>query len=286
TELGYDFINVIPPMKAPEVVRNSPLPWQQGAWGQEGWVEVDRHTLRHVRYPNVFGVGDIAGVPKGKTAASVKWQVPVAVEHLLADIAGSESSARYDGYTSCPLITRLGRAMLIEFDYQNNLKPSFPGVITPLEELWTSWVMKTMALKPTYISMLRGRARVAEESVMKELDPMILLAVFLEMLGPLLWLLLAVVVLGTAAFVALLMRERRIAAGRLVRAQLAGLLGGVLALVLMAWVSSSGFTDAAGPIDWILIALVYVLGMLGTMVLVYTLAGWVRLLRGEDAAAR
>lgn len=158
TELGYDFINVIPPMKAPDVVRNSPLPWQQGAWGNEGWMEVDKHTLRHVRYPNVFGVGDIAGVPKGKTAASVKWQVPVAVEHLLADIAGTESTARYDGYTSCPLITRLGRAMLIEFDYQNNLTPSFPGVIAPLEELWTSWVVKTMGLKPTYISMLRGRA--------------------------------------------------------------------------------------------------------------------------------
>lgn len=158
TELGYDFINVIPPMKAPDVVRNSPLPWQQGAWGKEGWMEVDKHTLRHVRYPNVFGVGDIAGVPKGKTAASVKWQVPVAVEHLLADIAGTESTARYDGYTSCPLITRLGRAMLIEFDYQNNLTPSFPGVIAPLEELWTSWVVKTMGLKPTYISMLRGHA--------------------------------------------------------------------------------------------------------------------------------
>ncbi|WP_051587527.1 FAD/NAD(P)-binding oxidoreductase [Pseudomonas sp. RL] len=158
TEMGYDFINVIPPMKAPDVVRNSPLPWQQGAWGNEGWLEVDKHTLRHVRYPNVFGVGDIAGVPKGKTAASVKWQVPVAVEHLLADIAGTESTARYDGYTSCPLITRLGRAMLIEFDYQNNLTPSFPGVIAPLEELWTSWVVKTMGLKPTYISMLRGHA--------------------------------------------------------------------------------------------------------------------------------
>ncbi|KHL70724.1 NAD(FAD)-dependent [Pseudomonas flexibilis] len=158
TEMGYDFINVVPPMKAPDVVRNSPLPWQQGAWGNEGWLEVDKHTLRHVRYPNVFGVGDIAGVPKGKTAASVKWQVPVAVERLLADIAGTESTARYDGYTSCPLITRLGRAMLIEFDYQNNLTPSFPGVIAPLEELWTSWVVKTMGLKPTYISMLRGHA--------------------------------------------------------------------------------------------------------------------------------
>ena len=56
------------------------------------------------------------------------------------------------------MITRLGQAMLIEFDYKNNLIMSFPGVIAPLEELWISWVMKTMALKPTYISMLRGRA--------------------------------------------------------------------------------------------------------------------------------
>lgn len=119
---------------------------------------------------------------------------------------------------------------------------------------------------------------------MKELDPMILLAVFLEMLGPLLWLLLAMVLLGTAAFVALLVRERGIAASRLVRAQLVGLVGGVLALALMATVSSSGFTDAAGPIDWILIVLVYGLGMLGTMVLVYTVAGWTRLLRRQGAA--
>lgn len=157
-EQPYDFINVIPPMRAPDAVRTSPLPWREGPWAAEGWLDVDRGNLRHKRYPNVFGVGDIAGVPKGKTAASVKWQVPVAVDHLVASIAGTESREVYTGYTSCPLITRLGRAMLVEFDYQNNLTPSFPGVIAPLEELWVSWVMKTMALKPTYISMLRGRA--------------------------------------------------------------------------------------------------------------------------------
>lgn len=157
-EQGYDFINVIPPMRAPEAVRNSPLRWQEGPWAADGWMEVDRNTLRHKRYPNVFGVGDVAGVPKGKTAASVKWQVPVAVDHLLADMNGTTSKLSYNGYTSCPLITRLGQAMLIEFDYKDNLTPSFPGVIAPLEELWISWVMKTMALKPTYISMLRGRA--------------------------------------------------------------------------------------------------------------------------------
>ncbi len=157
-EQGYDFIHVIPPMRAPEPIRNSALRWQTGPWADEGWMEVDKGTLRHARFHNVFGLGDIAGVPKGKTAASVKWQVPVAVDHLVAEIAGRTSQALYTGYTSCPMITRLGRAMLVEFDYQNNLVPSFPGVVAPLEELWVSWVMKTMALKPTYISMLRGRA--------------------------------------------------------------------------------------------------------------------------------
>lgn len=157
-ELQYDFINVIPPMRAPDAVRNSPLACQEGIWAKDGWVEVHKENLRHKRYPNIFAVGDSAGVPKGKTAASVKWQVPVALDHLVAAIEGKESASVYNGYTSCPLITRLGQAMLVEFDYKDNLVPSFPGIIAPLEELWISWVMKTMALKPTYISMLRGRA--------------------------------------------------------------------------------------------------------------------------------
>lgn len=158
TQVRYDFINVVPPMRAPDAVRNSPLRWQSGPFAADGWMEVEKSNLRHKRYPNVFAVGDVAGVPKGKTAASVKWQVPVVVDHLVAAIQGGESKLVYDGYTSCPLITRLGQAMLVEFDYDNNLVPSFPGVIAPLEELWVTWVMKTMALKPTYISMLRGRA--------------------------------------------------------------------------------------------------------------------------------
>ncbi|MER1968304.1 FAD/NAD(P)-binding oxidoreductase [Castellaniella sp. GW247-6E4] len=155
-ELGYDFIHVIPPMRAPDLIRHSPLAWREGPFVADGWMEVDPKTLRHKRHPEIFGVGDVAGVPKGKTAASVKWQSPVVVDHLIASLQGRDSDLIYNGYTSCPLITRLGRAMLVEFDYQNNLTPSFPGVVAPLEELWVSWVMKTMALKPTYISMLHG----------------------------------------------------------------------------------------------------------------------------------
>jgi sulfide:quinone oxidoreductase len=156
-EIPFDFTNIIPPMRAPEVVRQSGLSWAD-RWVDQGWVEVDQHTLRHRRYPEVFAAGDVAGVPKGKTAASVKWQVPVVEEQLVAQIAGDTTDAAYNGYTSCPLITRVGRAMLIEFDYKNHLVPSFPGVIAPLEELWISWLMKEVALKATYNAMLRGKA--------------------------------------------------------------------------------------------------------------------------------
>ena len=156
-EIGYDYLHVIPPQRAPDVVRNSGLSWAD-KWVDQGWVEVDPQTLRHRRFDNIFALGDVAGVPKGKTAASVKWQVPVVEEQLVATIEERDSDAVYNGYTSCPLITRIGRAMLIEFDYKNNLTPSFPGIIAPLEELWISWLMKELALKPTYNAMLRGEA--------------------------------------------------------------------------------------------------------------------------------
>ncbi|MGP9790038.1 NAD(P)/FAD-dependent oxidoreductase [Roseinatronobacter sp. NSM] len=154
---AYDFINVIPPQRAPQVVRESGLSWGD-KWTDQGWIEVDPHSLRHRRYPNVFGIGDINGVPKGKTAASVKWHQPVVEDHLVSELAGREGTKFFDGYTSCPMITRIGRAMLIEFDYNDRLVPSFPGVIAPLEELWISWLMKEVALKATYNAMLRGRA--------------------------------------------------------------------------------------------------------------------------------
>ncbi len=155
--LDYDYIHVIPPQRAPEVIRQSGLSWVD-KWTDQGWVECDKATLRHLRYDTIWTLGDVAGVPKGKTAASVKWQVPVVEDGLIAAIEGREATETYNGYTSCPMITRVGRAMLVEFDYNNNLVPSFPGIIAPLEELWISWLMKEVALKATYNAMLRGRA--------------------------------------------------------------------------------------------------------------------------------
>ncbi|WFE69363.1 FAD/NAD(P)-binding oxidoreductase [Thiomicrospira sp. R3] len=152
----YDLLHVVPPMRAPAVVRNSNLAWTEGNMAAGGWLAVDKDTLQHNTYPEVFGCGDVNGTPRGKTAATVKMSVPVVVENLLSVIDGKEPTATFDGYTSCPLLTRFGAAMLIEFDYNGNLTPTFP-MIDPKKESWMAWVMKDQMLKPAYQQMLRGR---------------------------------------------------------------------------------------------------------------------------------
>lgn len=154
-ESRYDFLHVVPPQRTPAPLRNSPLAWQTGPFAADGWVEADRSTLRHPRFPNVFTVGDATGVPRGKTAASVKKQTPVATDNLVDVIAGREPRASFNGYTSCPLITDIGRALLVEFDYEGRLIPSFPFV-DPLRESWFGWLVKDQLIHAVYDAMLGG----------------------------------------------------------------------------------------------------------------------------------
>jgi sulfide:quinone oxidoreductase len=154
--VDYDFLHVVPPMRAPDVVKQSDLAWKDGPFAPGGWLEVDKATLQHRRYPNVFGIGDINGTPRGKTAATVKKSAPVVAANLAALVAGRPPTATFDGYTSCPLIVREGSAMLIEFDYEGRLTPSLP-MIEPLQESYLAWLMKVRMLKPAYVAVLKGR---------------------------------------------------------------------------------------------------------------------------------
>jgi sulfide:quinone oxidoreductase len=152
----YDFLHVVPPMRAPDVVRRSELAWKDGPFAPGGWLEVDKATLQHRRFQNVFGIGDINGTPRGKTAATVKKSAPVVAHNLTRLIAGQPLDERFDGYTSCPLIVREGSAMLIEFDYDGKLTPSLP-MIEPLQESYLAWLMKVRMLKPAYVAVMKGR---------------------------------------------------------------------------------------------------------------------------------
>ena len=147
----YDFLHVTPPMGPPGFVAES------GLGNEDGWVDVDKHTLQHVRYPNVFSLGDASSLPTSKTGAAVRKEAPVLVENLLAAMDGQPLKGHYDGYTSCPLVTRYGRVMLAEFDYDGIPKETFP--FDQARERWSMWVLKTKVLPVMYWrGMLRGRA--------------------------------------------------------------------------------------------------------------------------------
>ncbi len=149
--IGYEMIHVTPPMAAPDVVRRSPLA------NDQGWCEADKHTLRHPRYPDVFALGDAAGLPTSKTGAAIRKQAPVLVHNLLAAISGRTADASYDGYTSCPVVTGYGRMVLAEFDYDSKPKESFP--FDQSKERYSMWLLKTQVLPRLYWhGMLRGRA--------------------------------------------------------------------------------------------------------------------------------
>lgn len=151
----YDFLHVVPPMTAGAALENSPLAFQPGE-NFKGWMKVGRETLQNTDYPNVWGIGDVMGMPSNKTAASVKMQAKVLEENFLASLQGKPLTAKHNGYTSCPLITGIGKAMLVEFGWDSKLLPSF-SFIDPKQESWTVWVMKERMLRPAYYAMLEGK---------------------------------------------------------------------------------------------------------------------------------
>lgn len=149
--MRYDMIHVTPPMSAPDFIKRSPLA------NAGGWVDVDKATLQHTRYANVWALGDASSLPTSKTGAAIRKQAPVLVANLLAAIAGQKGTATYDGYTSCPLVTGYGRLVLAEFDYDGKPAETFP--FDQSKERYSMYLLKKYALPQMYWhGMLRGHA--------------------------------------------------------------------------------------------------------------------------------
>src|ERR1700687_5164434 len=148
-EKRFDMIHVVPPQTGLDVVSASPLA------NAAGWIEVDPANLRHVRYPNIFALGDAASTTNAKTAAAVRIQAPIVVANLLAAMKGEPLPKAYDGYGSCPLTVAYGKIVLAEFAYGGKVTPSFP--LDPRVPRRSMWLLKTKLLPWLYWShMFKG----------------------------------------------------------------------------------------------------------------------------------
>jgi len=147
--IPFDLLHVSPPQSPHDEIKASPLA------NAAGWVEVNQNTLQHVRYSNVYSLGDVCSTPNSKTAAAVRKQAPVVVSEILSAIAGKLVPGAYDGYASCPLTTAIGKTILAEFCYGGKVTPTLP--LTPSKERWIGWWIKLTGLPMMYWHyMLKG----------------------------------------------------------------------------------------------------------------------------------
>ncbi len=155
-EIEFNMLHATPPQSAPDFLKkNAKLVLPNGP--HVGFVDVDKHSLQHNTYKNIFSLGDSAALPTAKTGAAVRKQAPVLVANMKDLMAGNNLSASYDGYSSCPLVTGYNSLVLAEFLYENKYKPTFP--INQAKERYDMFLLKRYILPILYWQfMLRGKA--------------------------------------------------------------------------------------------------------------------------------
>lgn len=147
----FDMIHVTPPQSAPAFISQSPLA------DKKGWLDVDKYSLRHKTYTNVFGLGDATNTPNAKTGAAIRKQAPVLVDNLLKTMNQETPVTTYNGYGSCPLVTGYGKLVLAEFDYEGKPAETFP--FDQSQERYSMYFLKKKVLPWLYWNkILKGKA--------------------------------------------------------------------------------------------------------------------------------
>jgi len=150
-KINYDFIHIVPPMAATDAVANSKLAIADGHY--KGWLYVDRDTLLHNVYKNVFGIGDICGIPLGKTIPTLTHQAVTLEANLLSLIANEKVKNNFNGYSVCPIKVAYESVILAEFDYEGIVRSSYAK-----RSSYKWWLFDLRKTKSEYwSSTLKGR---------------------------------------------------------------------------------------------------------------------------------
>ncbi|MFB6185010.1 MAG: NAD(P)/FAD-dependent oxidoreductase [Haloarculaceae archaeon] len=110
TELDYDLLVAIPPHAGSDLVTEAGL-------GDDGWVDVDRHTLEATAAEDVYAVGDVADVPTSKAGSVAHYQAGTVADRIAARVRGQVPTATYDGKTICFIESGMDEATFVEFAY-------------------------------------------------------------------------------------------------------------------------------------------------------------------------
>ncbi|XP_004932579.1 sulfide:quinone oxidoreductase, mitochondrial isoform X1 [Bombyx mori] len=165
TTMQYNMLHVTPPMKTPDFLQRS-----SDIVDPNGYLTVNKYTLQHDKYPNVYGIGDCTNTPNSKTAAAIAKQCYVLEHNLLGTMQKDEPKLKYDGYGACPLLTAYGKCILAEFIYDGIPHETLP--FDQARESALAYYMKKDLFPFLYWNlMLKGRYH-GPEFVRKIINPL------------------------------------------------------------------------------------------------------------------
>ena len=110
----YDLLVLVPPHRGQKVIEDSKL------GDERGWIPVDKNTLKHAQFENIWAIGDATDIPISKSGSVAHYEANVAAAEIVAAVKGEPPPQHvYDGKVMCFLETGQGRATTISFDYQH-----------------------------------------------------------------------------------------------------------------------------------------------------------------------
>jgi sulfide:quinone oxidoreductase len=124
-EEAFDLAVVVPVHSGAEFVGRSP-----GLGDDLDFVLTDEHTLQSHARPNVFAIGDAAALPISKAGSVTHFEGEVLVENIERFLRGEALDASYDGHANCFIETGFQKALLIDFNYdQEPVGGHYPSAV-------------------------------------------------------------------------------------------------------------------------------------------------------------
>jgi len=128
-EVGFDLGVVVPLHGGAAYVGRSP-----GLGDALDFVPTDERTLQAKAAPNIFVIGDAANLPASKAGSVTHFEGETLVENVARFLHGEPLVEGFDGHANCFIETGFHKALLIDFNYdQEPLPGHYPtGVGLPL----------------------------------------------------------------------------------------------------------------------------------------------------------
>ena len=124
-EVPFDLAVVVPLHGGAAYVGRS-----DGLGDELHFIPTDMQTLQSTVAPNVFVIGDAAGLPVSKAGSVTHFEGEVVTENIRRFLAGERLDASYDGHANCFIETGFGKAVLIDFNYDTEPLPGhYPGPV-------------------------------------------------------------------------------------------------------------------------------------------------------------